>query len=246
MYYHGGRYRIDRRVFFPCLRFCYPSCVISIADRALSFIDMERMEWTAREVVDVEGPRAMLRAYLEQRDVREFCSSVIITARIPAACDVGCGFGRLSPVLTEFAERVVGFEREQGLVTIARSLQPSIEFQQIDALSQLPAEDGAFAFALVFTVLQHVPEPEVQVVIRELRRIVAPNGHVLLCEETDPSLEAGDRANAHLGYTCGRLVTTYESWLAPWRLVATKPRTIEPDYPRADVGTYMLFAAEHG
>jgi hypothetical protein len=72
--------------------------------------------------------------------------------------------------------------------------------------------------------------------------VVAPNGHLLLCEETDDTLEAGDRANAHLGYTCGRPVATYEEWLTPWRLVATKRRTIEPDYPRADVGTYMLFA----
>jgi len=201
------------------------------------------MEWTAREVVDVDGPRAMLRAYLEQRDIREFCASVILTARIPAACDIGCGFGRLTPVLTEFAERVVGFEREERLLAIAQSLQPSIEFRRIDTLSRLSADDGSFAFALVFTVLQHIPEPEVQSVINELRRVVAPGGHLLLCEETDPALEAGDRGNAERGYTCGRTVTTYEGWLAPWRLVATKPRTIEPDYPRADVGTYMLFAA---
>ena len=204
-----------------------------------------RMKWTPREVVDVDGPHAMLRAYLEQRDVREFCAGVILTSRIPAACDVGCGFGRLTPVLTEFAERVVGFEREDGLVAIGESLQPSIEFRRVETLTHLPADDGSFAFGLVFTVLQHVPEPEAQAVIQEVQRIVAPNGHLLLCEETDPSLEAGDRANAHLGYTCGRPVTTYEKWFAPWRLVATKPRTIEPDYPRADVGTYMLFAA-HG
>ena len=57
--------------------------------------DMERLVWTPREVVDVDGPRAMLRAYLEQRDVREFCASVSLTTRIEAACDVGCGFGRL-------------------------------------------------------------------------------------------------------------------------------------------------------
>ena len=184
----------------------------------------------------------MLRAYLEQRDVREFCASVFLTTRIPAACDVGCGFGRLTPVLTEFAEQVVGFEREPGLLTIARSLQPSIEFRPVDTLVRLPAEDSAFIFGLVFTVLQHIPEPDVQTVIGELRRVVAPNGHLLLCEETDDTLEAGDRAKADLGYTCGRPVTTYEEWLSPWRLVATKPRTIEPDYPRADVGTYMLFA----
>ncbi len=203
---------------------------------------MERLVWTPKEVVDVDGPRAMLRAYLEQRDVRELCAGVIQGNRVASACDVGCGFGRLTPVLTEFADRVVGFEREPGLLNIARSLQPSIEFRPIDTLARLPADDSSYALALVFTVLQHVPEPEVHDVISELRRIASPTGHLLLCEETDPSLEAGDRTKAHLGYTRGRPVTTYQSWLAPWRLVATRRRSIEPDYPRPDVGTYMLFA----
>ena len=40
----------------------------------------------------------------------------------------------------------------------------------------------------------------------------------------------------------GRPVETYAAWLAPWRLVTTRHRVIEPDYPRPDVGTYMLFA----
>jgi SAM-dependent methyltransferase len=203
---------------------------------------MERLVWTPGEVVDVDGPRAMLRAYLEQRDVRELFASVSTSARFVSACDVGCGFGRVTPVLTEFAERVVGFEREAGLLAIARSLQPSIEFQLIDALRSLPADRASFNLGLVFTVLQHVPEPEVRAVIDEVRRVVRPDGYVLLCEETDPTLEAGDRQHAHLGYTCGRPVTTYQDWLSPWTLVTTRRRSIEPDYPRPDVGTYMLFA----
>jgi SAM-dependent methyltransferase len=198
--------------------------------------------WTPGQVVDVDGPRAMLRTYLEQRDVRELCASLELALPLASACDIGCGFGRLTPVLTEFAERVVGFERETGLLSVARSLQPSIDFRPIDSLRRLPADRSAFNLGLVFTVLQHVPEPEVRDVIDELRRIVAPDGHLLLCEETDATLEAGDRTEAHLGYTCGRPVTTYETWLAPWTLVATRRRSIEPDYPRSDVGTYMLFA----
>jgi SAM-dependent methyltransferase len=203
---------------------------------------MERLVWTPREVVDVDGPRAMLRAYLEQRDVRELYGNLGIDRVPTAACDVGCGFGRLTPVLTEFAERVVGFEREPALLSIARALQPTVQFCDIDDLQHLPAERSSFDLALVFTVLQHIPEPEVRGVVDELRRIMKPSGHLLLCEETDATLEAGDRAAAHLGYTCGRPVPTYEAWLAPWKLVATKRRTIEPGYPRADVGTYMLFA----
>jgi SAM-dependent methyltransferase len=204
--------------------------------------DMDRLVWTPREVVDVDGPRAMLRAYLEQRDVRGFCANLGTGRILSEACDVGCGFGRLTPVLTEFAERVVGFEREPALLSVAQALQPGVEFRGIEELQHLPAEQGSFDLALVFTVLQHVPEPDVRGVIDELRRIVKPKGHLLLCEETDGSLEAGDRSAAHLGYTCGRPVAVYESWLAPWKLLSTKRRTIEPGYPRADVGTYMLFA----
>jgi SAM-dependent methyltransferase len=184
----------------------------------------------------------MLRTYLEQRDVRELCASIGSPLPVASACDIGCGFGRLTPVLTEFAEQVVGFERETELLNIARSLQPSIDFRPIESLRRLPADPASFNLGLVFTVLQHVPEPEVTAVIDELRRIVRPDGHLLLCEETDATLEAGDRSAAHLGYTCGRPVTIYETWLAPWTLVATRRRSIEPGYPRPDVGTYMLFA----
>lgn len=200
------------------------------------------MVWTPTDVVDVDGPRAMCRAYLEQRDVRTLLAQALGGARVSAACDVGCGFGRLTPVLTEFADAVTGFEREPSLVTTARGLYPSLTFHQIDALSALPAADDTFDIGLVFTVLQHVPEPDVRLVVGDVRRIVRPDGWLLLCEESDPELEAGDRTAAHLGYTRGRPASLYAEWLAPWTLVATRPREIEPGYPRPDVGTYMLFA----
>jgi SAM-dependent methyltransferase len=204
---------------------------------------MDRLVWTPADVVDVDGPRAMLRAYLEQKTVRELLAVVCSrdSHANAAACDVGCGFGRLTPVLAEFAARVVGFEREQNLLATARRLQPAIDFRAVDTLTALPSEAAAFDVGLVFTVLQHVPEPAVRGVIDEVRRIMKPNAVLLLCEETDPTLEAGDRLRADLGYTCGRPVETYATWLAPWQLVATRKRVIEPDYPRADVGTFMLF-----
>lgn len=201
---------------------------------------MERLVWTPTEVVDVDGPRAMLRAYLEQRDVRTLLATRH-RARVAAACDVGCGFGRLTSLLGEFAETVVGFEREPGLVATARLLLPEIDIRAIERLSSLPAPDASFDIGLVFTVLQHVPEPAVRDVVAEVLRVMKPDGTLLLCEETDVTLEAGDRAHGELGYTCGRAPEVYGRWLAPWRLVAARPRVIEPGYPRPDVGTYLLF-----
>ena len=40
------------------------------------------MVWTPTDVVDVEGPRAMYRAYLEQRDVRALLAPLVGATRL--------------------------------------------------------------------------------------------------------------------------------------------------------------------
>jgi len=146
-------------------------------------------------------------------------------------------------VLSEFASSVAAFEREEPLLVAARALQPGVAWTAVDDLAKLPSENGSFDFVMTFTVLQHVPESEAQRILRELRRIAA-GGFVLLAEETDPGLGAEPPPGWSGGLTVGRPIATWESWMAPWRLVLNFPRTIEPGYARADVGTYMLFRDE--
>src|SRR4030095_15982114 len=105
---------------------------------------------------DISGAAANLRNYLEQRDVRRCLEAASRERPVRAAADGGCGYGRLTPVLGEFAARVTGFEREETLLEEARRLQPGIEWKPIEDLASLPAADGAFDFAMCFTVLQHV------------------------------------------------------------------------------------------
>ena len=201
----------------------------------------DRKPWTPGDVVDVSGPAALLRNYLEQRDVRDYLTRAAATTPIVRAYDLGCGFGRLTPVLSEQAETVIGFEREASLVATARQLLPSLEFMQVDTLERLPVGDASAQFVLTFTVLQHMPDARAEAVIREIARVLAPGAHVLAVEETDAQLEAGDAANADLGYTRGRPWSWYAARLEPLRLVRMSPREIEPGYARSDVGTYMLF-----
>lgn len=202
----------------------------------------ERKTWTPADVVDASGPPALLRNYLEQRDVRAFFRQVLAAGPVQRAYDVGCGFGRLTPVLAEAATEVVGFEREEALLSTARQLLPDLTFVNVASLEQLPVDDRSAQFAMTFTVLQHMPDQLAVAVIGELKRVVGPHGHVLLVEETDPAVEAGDPGRADLGYTRGRPVAWYAERLSPYQLIATAPRLIEPGYPRTDVGTYMLFA----
>lgn len=201
----------------------------------------ERKTWTPTDVVDVSGPPALLRNYLEQGLVRDCVQRAELTTPITRAYDVGCGFGRLTPVLSEFASVVIGFEREATLIATARQLLPSLEFIEVATLETLPAPDASAEFVMTFTVLQHMPDAAAEKVSRELTRVLAPGGHILVVEETDPTLEAGDASNAEAGYTRGRPWSWYSARFAPLRLIRMGPRIIEPGYPRADVGTYMLF-----
>lgn len=201
----------------------------------------ERKTWTPTDVVDVSGPSALLRNYLEQRDVREYVQRAARTTPITRAYDVGCGFGRLTPVLAEVAAQAVGFEREASLVATARQLLPGLTFAEVSSLDSLPAPDATAQFVMTFTVLQHMPDALADRVLAEIRRVAAPDAHLLLCEETDAALEAGDASMADLGYTRGRSVGWYATRLAPFTLVTTAPRVIEPGYPRSDVGTFMFF-----
>jgi ubiquinone/menaquinone biosynthesis C-methylase UbiE len=204
----------------------------------------ERKTWTVTDVTDVFGPSAILRSYLEHRDVRRYLQRA--AARTPIACavDVGCGYGRLTPVLTECASRVIGCEREASLLEIARPLQPDITFVECPTLTTLPLPDASAEFVMAFTVLQHMADAHAEAVLAEIRRVATPRAHVLLVEETDITLEAGDASQADLGYTRGRPVSWYADRLPGFTLVETSPRRIEPGYPRPDVGTYMFFARD--
>jgi SAM-dependent methyltransferase len=202
---------------------------------------LSRHSWRFDEVSDISGAASSLRNYLEQRDVRRCLETVSRERAIRAAADVGCGYGRLTPVLGEFAARVAGFEREEDLLALARRLQPRVEWTAIADLASLPAHDGAFDFAMSFTVLQHVPDDAARRIVRELQRVAA-GGFVLLVEETDPSLGEDRPGSWSGGLTRGRPVETWRGWMAPWALTLSFPRAIEPGYPRGDVGSYMLFS----
>jgi SAM-dependent methyltransferase len=203
-----------------------------------------RHVWSVEQVADAVGPAANVRNYLEQRDLRRCLAKAATLAPIRRAADVGCGYGRLTMVLTELAEEVVGFEREAAFVEQAARLLPSVRFVRVESLGSLPRETGSVDFAMTFTVLQHLRDAEAREMVAEVKRI-AEGGVVLLTEETDPALAdgGGPGGSPSTGRTTGRPEAVYAEWMRPFERVLSFPREIEPGYPRRDVGTYMLFAA---
>ena len=201
-----------------------------------------RYEWKFDSVIDSSSiPELCLRTYLEFRDVREYLEFVTSETKLSRIADVGCGFGRLIPLLAEFSPQVVGFEREKELLETARILLPDYSFVCVEDLSILKCDGPPFDFVLVFTVLQHLTDDKAEAVLREIKNITTPKSFILLCEQTDVSdvLGAIHDENALLQY--GRLTSTYEEWLPSFTLIKTSQRINESTYRRSNIGMYMLF-----
>lgn len=202
----------------------------------------ERFRFGLKQISDVYGPDLILRTYLEHGALRFILQQ--LAAPKTTACELGCGYGRMTVVLTEFFEKVFGFERESEFVTWGRRLGQRIEIQQIAALSQIPVTSGFFDFAMTFTCLQHLHETELIPALNEAHRILKPGGHLLICEETDGYFQ--DRFEVGEFGTVSRSVERYAELLPQMKLLQTSKRPPEPGYPRSDVGTFLLFRKPSG
>ncbi len=202
--------------------------------------------WAPHDVAGgISLPDHTIRTYIEQSGVRKHLARAAREIELRDGCDVGAGFGRLVPVLGEFCQRVVAFEREPQLVEIGGKLLPSVEWYRVNRLDDLPAPDQSFDFVMTFTVLQHMTDEHAERVITELKRIVRRPGFILLCEESDPEHRWGPVGDVNSIFTIGRSVDQYAALLAPLELVASSVRQVEPTHPRTLLGElqghYMLF-----
>ena len=139
--------------------------------------------------------------------------------------DVGCGGGWwLAQLAAEPAIRASldGIDALPERVSAAQSRVPSAMIERADA-RRLPYADAIFGVVSIFTVLSSLPGPEdVDSVLLEARRVLAPGGIVLIWEPRLPNplnrqttLIARDQlARAFLGWPMASRTTTLVPALA--------------------------------
>jgi ubiquinone/menaquinone biosynthesis C-methylase UbiE len=146
--------------------------------------------------------------------------------------DVGTGTGALLPVLARAAERVVAVDQSQALLVRARRrcLEAgcgNVDFQRAD-VRELPFPAGAFAAAYASMVLHHVDDPGQA--LRELARVTAPGGRVVVVDFTSHDLHwmRDELAHRWLGFSRQQLAAwaaaaglVPEQWLQRPRLADT-------------------------
>lgn len=174
----------------------------------------------------------------EVRTIRDMLG----TRRYLNALEVGCGYGRLSPIVAERVERLTSVDPNPTALEMARRCYPEIDYREA-AANALPFSDGEFDLVMSWTVLQHVPPAQFDQVARELVRVIAPGGTLLLCETTveEPVAYTAETL------TWGRTVDDYREALAP--LVLGRHGPIEA-LDRIDgfstPGTVMVFQPPAG
>ena len=95
------------------------------------------------------------------------------------ACDIGCGPGHIARYLHGRGIQVCGMDLSSGMVERARRLNPGIEFNQGD-MRTLPVRDNTWAGIAAFYAIVHLPLPDLDRSLREMMRVLAPGGRLLL------------------------------------------------------------------
>ena len=95
------------------------------------------------------------------------------------ACDLGCGPGHIARYLHGRGIQVCGMDLSRGMVERARRLNPGIELNQGD-MRTLPVRDNTWAGIAAFYAIVHLPLPDLDRSLREMMRVLAPGGRLLL------------------------------------------------------------------
>jgi SAM-dependent methyltransferase len=102
---------------------------------------------------------------------------------IGRSLEIGCGYGRLTPTFAEFSAEHIAVDINPTALDKACQAYPDYDFRAGSA-TELPFLDAQFDLVTTWTVLQHIPPDRIEVACNELRRVLAPGGTLLLCEET--------------------------------------------------------------
>ena len=104
--------------------------------------------------------------------------------------DAACGTGKYFGMVLDAGRRVVGTDQSTGMLARARARYPAVPLERV-GLQEL-AFDGEFDAVMCIDAMENIPPEDWPRVLGNLRRAVAPGGHLYLTVEQvdDEELDA--------------------------------------------------------
>ncbi|MEM1167773.1 MAG: methyltransferase domain-containing protein [Cyanobacteria bacterium P01_H01_bin.35] len=99
--------------------------------------------------------------------------------------DVGCGTGRSSRFLKALGNNVVGVDISPEMIAKARKADPKGEYHLLKPKQGLPFVDGHFlAFFSSWMLLEISNQTDLNLIVREMARIICPSGFGIVVTNT--------------------------------------------------------------
>lgn len=100
----------------------------------------------------------------------------------PRLLDVGCGVGRLHPLLRPIVSELAGSDISEPSLERARRDNPDVEYRRMPEVGRMPWPDESFDAALAVCVFHHVLPGNRAALAGEMRRVIRPGGLVVIIE----------------------------------------------------------------
>jgi ubiquinone/menaquinone biosynthesis C-methylase UbiE len=144
--------------------------------------------------------------------------------------DLGCGTGAIAEILAPLVAEVVAVDSSAAMLQAARRRlkgRPNVDLRR-GHLESLPLDAGTLDAATMVLVLHHVSEPEE--VLAEVRRVLKPQGRVMICDMLPHDRDAYRQQMGHvwLGFSQDQMT----GWLELAGFTGIRFHTLPAD-PRA-------------
>lgn len=135
-------------------------------------------------------PYTLARTAIEHRQLRKLISMFMTSFHVQSrVAEFGCGYGRNLDLLREFANEVIGWERDEELATIAKDIWKADKMISVGQGVLTEFCPRALDMVLSYTVLQHIiDDEECKKVAANMQNALEFGGTAIICEEQDKSL----------------------------------------------------------
>lgn len=93
--------------------------------------------------------------------------------------DIGCWTGQFEKLAKNITKRIVGIDTNNKAIQIAQKTIPNVQFKIGNALN-IKFPKNSFDTVLLLEVIEHLPKNSEKLVLKEIKKILKPNGYLIL------------------------------------------------------------------